>query len=81
MSLGHSSFLRVFGKTCAESITAANIISVFKVTGINPFNPNAIPEVAFVRGANDIEIPTAVASETITHHGGLNSNSISTKST
>ena len=47
VSLGHTSFLRVFGKAWQASITTSNISSGFRATGIYPFNHNVIPDIAF----------------------------------
>ncbi|XP_052281215.1 uncharacterized protein LOC127878723 [Dreissena polymorpha] len=48
VSLGNSSFLRVFGKALAASVTPSNVISGFRATGIHPFNPSAIPDLAYL---------------------------------
>ena len=55
ISLGHSSFLRVFGKAWEESVTGSNITSGFRATGIFPFDPTVIPDVAYAPNKSDGE--------------------------
>ena len=55
ISLGHSSFLRVFGKAWEESVTRSNISSGFRATGIFPFDPTVIADVAYAPNERDGE--------------------------
>ena len=72
-SLGHSSFLRVFGKAWADSITPENICSGFRATGIHPFDPTAIPDVAFAPGESDRDLEETISTNEIA--AGVNPNS------
>lgn len=46
-NLTKSDFGEIFEKVWSRSVTPQNIMSGFRGTGIYPFNPNVIPEVAF----------------------------------
>ena len=47
VAVGHAQFFRLFSQAWEQSITADNIISGFRATGIMPYNPAAIPDEAF----------------------------------
>ena len=68
--LGHSRFLRVFSRAWKNSMTTANVRSGFKATGIYPFDPSAIPDLAF----KPSEITSAV--ETQSAQEGQSSSSL-----
>ncbi|XP_060555543.1 uncharacterized protein LOC132716309 [Ruditapes philippinarum] len=47
VSVGHAQFFRMFTKSWNESMNADNISSGFVSTGICPYNPGAIPNIAY----------------------------------
>lgn len=60
--LNKSSFNMIFSKVWSKCMTHDNIVSGFRATGLYPFNPDSIPEIAFAPSALS-ELPNPMSNE------------------